>query len=273
MKNIALIFAGLITGFLISAYIYKQKEASLPPPVSKQIFQDFIDREGNAFATAADAESKLRAADEMYGKMMVLFLAELGLKSTSGVAVSSPVLPVTVVNEGPAETTSSTVTTLDTHPAIEISQTSDAVKEVTKKSEVGEAGSYQHYNSSAFISSLTPTLKKMIGFFEGSLTHKSGRNKGRVDSIQMNFNLIEQDGSIQGEALVSMVDPSGFEYSRNSSEGSNKSFKGTNKENFIYIEASPTSYFLVDVSEFPKIIGVYFEKGQDIGTLTMRKTR
>jgi hypothetical protein len=71
--------------------------------------------------------------------------------------------------------------------------------------------------------------------------------------------------------LVSMIDPSGKEYSRSAGNGGNKLIKKAHQENSYYFEASLTSYFLLDLTKFPWVTGQYFERGKLTGNVLLRK--
>ncbi len=70
---------GLILGLIVASSYFISQKPSLPETTRKE-FQVFTQSEAKKFAEATDEASKLRAAEELYGKMMILFLANMGLE-------------------------------------------------------------------------------------------------------------------------------------------------------------------------------------------------
>jgi hypothetical protein len=82
LKYLAILVVGLISGYVLyPAFNPSAVEPKLPEEKESKL-QNFIDQEAKAFAVLKDADAKLKAAEAMYGKMMILFLADLGLKSS-----------------------------------------------------------------------------------------------------------------------------------------------------------------------------------------------
>lgn len=232
----------------------------LRPVPKADSFDTFIQTEAKKYAEATDADAKLKAADEMYGKMMLLLLAEVGTRARP--EVSKPVLvnlpkitecPPLIAPE-PAEKTISVTT-----PQPEI-QKSLKPEEVAKDN-------WTKYATTPYLDTLQGKDKRMIGRFEGVLQ----RGNDREDTVVMQFNLVETKKEITGETFVTMTDPNGKEYSRDAGHGGNRSIKSADAENGYYIEASPTSYFLINLKHYPQISGKYFEKGKFIGDIQLRK--
>jgi hypothetical protein len=112
-----------------------------------------------------------------------------------------------------------------------------------------------------------------LGSFAGLLSYQAQSNKDRVDTVQMTFNLHMEGKNVTGNTLVVMSDSDNVEYSRNSGNGGNKSLKSVPQDaESFYVDASPTSYFVINLKSFPQVSGQYFERGKLIGNVTLRKT-
>lgn len=233
-------------------------------PVPKtEPFDTFIQTEAKKYAEATDADAKLKAADEMYGKIMLLLLAEVGTRARP--EASKPVLiNLPDKTECPPliapETTVTSVSTPESPPVAPV-----ASEKKLKPEEVAKEN-WAKYATTPYLDTFQGKDRRMLGRFEGVL-----QRANREDTIVMQFNLIETKKEITGETFVTMTDPNGKEYSRNAGNGGNRSIKSADSENGYYIEASPSSYFLINLKHYPQISGKYFEKGKFIGDVQLRK--
>ena len=206
----------------------------------------------------------------MYGKMMMLFLAELGLMAAPSQSVTKQICP-------PAEkmsTDDSPVLSeeVKTEPLVSTASPSEAGATPQKKDAPKNDGErWVKFASTPYIEIFSRKDRRMMfGAFEGQMRHLPP-NQQRVDTISMQFNLQQIGKKIEGDTLVSMIDPAGKEYSRSAGNGGNKSIKKGDEENSYFVEASPTSYFLLDLTKFPRVSGQYFERGKLVGSVLLRK--
>jgi hypothetical protein len=109
--------------------------------------------------------------------------------------------------------------------------------------------------------------RRILGKFEGTLTGASNR----ADGVLLRFRFRDRSGVVVGGSLVSLVDPSGKEYSRHADRGANRTVKAGPAENTYYVEASPTSYFVLSFKHYPQLAGVYYERGRPAGGVELRK--
>lgn len=266
MKYILVAIVSLFVGY----YLHPVFNATPQPKENIQPFKKFIEKEAKKYADLQDAEAKLKAADEMYGKMMMLFLAELGLMASPSQPVTNQVCP-SVEKETPAD--AAVVNDEAKTDASEALNLQNEAASIAKKADApkNDGERWVKFASSAYIENFSRKDRRlMFGAFEGQMRHLPP-NQQRVDTISMQFNLQQIGQKIEGDTLVSMVDPSGKEYSRSAGNGGNKSIKKGDTENSYYVEASPTSYFLLDLSKFPRVTGQYFERGKLTGNVMLRK--
>lgn len=254
MKYLAVAVVALVIGYFLHPVFN-------PPPKDK--FETFVKTEAAKFAEATDADAKLKAAEEMYGKMMILFLAELGLR-VSEVPVSKPVAEKPE-KECPPQIITETKKEMPVMTGSPDALSDKPNQKVEMKPDTPESR-WTKYATTPFLESFKGKDRRMLGKFEGILK----RNNGREDTVEMNFNLIQNGKNIEGETLVVMTDPNGKVYSRDAGNGGNRSIKSAEGDGY-YIEASPTSYFLVNLKHYPQLSGKYFEKGKLIGEVHLRK--
>lgn len=230
-----------------------------PVPQSEK-FETFIKTEAAKYAEATDADAKLKAADEMYGKIMLLLLAEVGTRV-------KPVESRPVLVDLPETKECPPMIAPEPAPQVTTIKASQPIVVTNKKPQDVVKENWVKYSTTPFLESFQGKDKRMIGRFEGILQRKNGRE----DTIVMQFNLIENRNEITGDTFVTMTDPNGKMYSRDVGNGGNRSIKSADSANGYFVEASPTSYFLINLKHYPQVSGKYFEKGKFIGDVQLRK--
>lgn len=264
MKYLGVLLLGLLIGYLLSP----NQKATLPPEQLND-FQGLIDHEAKNFALQKDATAKLKAAEELYGKMMILFLANLHLKSTHHyVAPEKPVIveeknPKTIApkeeplkveeSSSPAEINSATAAVANQKPAKKTDQQI-----------------YDEFRSAHYVENFRAKQRRLLGHFTGTLNR--AKPKRSEDTIRFEFNLVQEGDRLSGDTLVTLTDAEGKEYSRNAGKGGNRTLKIVpNQRDMYFVDASPTSFFMISFKHFPQITGSYYERGEFIGKIDMRK--
>lgn len=76
-------FAVFLTAFTLGYFTFSMLHPvdNKPSDELLSLFEKFLKSEAKTYASADSAEAKLKAADEMYSKMMLLFLSQLELKA------------------------------------------------------------------------------------------------------------------------------------------------------------------------------------------------
>ncbi|MBA2404453.1 MAG: hypothetical protein H0V66_06765 [Bdellovibrionales bacterium] len=269
MKYLAVLILGLATGyFLYPAFHFSPVVESKLSLEKSTKLQKFIDQEAKAFALLKDADAKLKAAEEMYGKMMILFLADLGLKSSHQFAPAEVVTsPEPVKHEIIREEKEAVI---ETSP-IAIAPPVKKLTSIEQKNKDNDER-YDKYRMAHYVESFDGKAKRLLGTFKGILRHQGSRLKGREDTVTMNFNLKQQGKNISGDTLIVMTDANHHEYSRNAGNGGNRALKSVPQDaESFYVDASPTSYFLINLKSYPQVSGKYFERGKLIGDVELRK--
>lgn len=248
-------FAGLLLGITLMSLFMK----FAPAPVSeeaRQEFRTFSDAEARKYAEASTPEAKLKAAEELYGKMMILFLANLGMKLQEN-------RPVDLLEEAkfpdPVKEKEACATALpqklECAPCnCPSAQTAKAAPE--KKTTPGET-----FRRSPYLSSMTPVLRNMRGQFHGKLSHFAGSRKGKVDQVLIDVNLSQKERQLYGGIGVILTDEeSNTPYSRSQGNGGNKSIRFDEASQTVFVEASPNSFFAFRAREFARneVNGEYF---------------
>lgn len=113
------------------------------------------------------------------------------------------------------------------------------------------------YSEKPFIEKFEGSDQRMLGSFEGTLTLEDGCEH----IVKM---------LIQDTALVTVTDEHGEEYLRNNRSDIKRIIKHAG-ENAYYVEAGPTSFFLISLKHYPQMTGKFFEEGKEVGKVILVK--
>jgi hypothetical protein len=271
----------LVVGLALGCWIGMRQRPAQTSMVNDERLRAFVDQDLRRYADATTVEEKLRAADELYGKAVLLFLADLGLH-VKGLPVSAPKVIATP----------QVAAKLD-----EIALPEE--KEFAPKFEMGEAhlgdgntlektkkdappplpspkgdrlNNLMSYQRSPVSERLTPEVRKLNGHFEGSFHIESGKGKGRVDSISMTVE-VAMAPKLSGDIHVKIAKPDGTVWSNGFNNGTVRSLREVpGKKGFIYVEPAPGDFILLDVRRDNSLSGDYFDNdGTYLGRVQLRR--
>ncbi len=253
---------GLILGLLVASSFFLTQKKSVPETTKKE-FQVFTEAEAKKFAEATDPASKLRAAEELYGKMMILFLANLGLELQKSRPVEMTLPEAVTEKEIVARPEIAIATRTECAPC-SLSGTSAPKKEEKPDVKLTTA---EKFRSAPYFNALDPQVSKIIGVFQGRLTNFAGTRKGKVDGVLIDVDLVAKEKQLDGSIQVILTDENNTPYSRNRGKGGNKSIRYNQKEKMVYVEASPNSFFSFRLNEFSdsRVRGEYYEDNILVG--------
>lgn len=255
------IAAALIAGIILTVIFYETRTPSVPPETKKE-FQEFSTGEARAYAEATDPDEKLKAAEALYGKMMVLFLANLGLELRK----DSPAAEKFDVNveEGRAHpvVAEAAAAKAECAPCTQATAAQEKKKEEQKKLTTAEK-----FKSAPYAGKSDAVIRKMRGTFYGKLSYFAGTRRGKIDGALMEVNLGDVDGKLAGSIAVILSDENNEPYSRNRGNGGNKTIRYNESEKTVYVEASPDSFFAFRAKEFDgnEVSGEYYEDNAMVG--------
>ncbi|MFL5785126.1 MAG: hypothetical protein ACJ76H_10975 [Bacteriovoracaceae bacterium] len=247
------LIAGIFIGLALASTFFLTRPKSVPEK-TKSEFQHFSVNEARKFAEAKTPDEKLKAAEELYGKMMILFLADLGLQLQK----SQPVTEIEPPEEKVAVTDSvKEIVKTECAPCAQAkNESAPAKKEVAKKLSMTDK-----FKASAYVSKMDSLIQKMSGVFSGKLTNFAGPRRGRVDNALMDVELVQKQQTLDGSIQVILTDENGIPYSRNRGKGGNKTIRYSPADKMVYVEASPTSFFVFRAGDFNDndVTGEYYE--------------
>lgn len=256
------IAAALIAGILLTVIFYETKSPAIPEK-TKTEFQAFSASEAKAFAEATDPSEKLKAAEALYGKMMVLFLANLGLELQKSTPAAAEAFDVSV-SESPSRPviTEAAAAKAECAPCAGTTAAQEKKKEDPKKLTTAEK-----FKSAPYAGKSDAIIKKMRGTFYGKLSYFAGSRRGKIDGALMEVNLAEVEGQLNGSIAVILSDENNEPYSRNRGNGGNKTIKYNENDRVVYVEASPNSFFAFRARAFDgnEVSGEYYEDNVVVG--------
>jgi hypothetical protein len=253
MKNFGLIFLGM----LIGAVGILMLEEGEPVP----------EKEAKAWAHAGvakiqdtgDAGAQLKAAEEYYGKAVVLFLASLVREQQRPEAVMAEPM----VKEIPPQ---ETITPSERAALASVSSSQQPVKVEAQPVAVTPADKALNnlitHRKAPVADKMSPQVRKMRGNFEGRYTWETGKNKGRVDHVAMDMNFYMEDGKkLMGIISIILTDPEGKQYSRLTGDGQNQALRLVpGRKDQIYIEPAPGDFILLDIRNPNRMSGPYYDQ-------------
>jgi hypothetical protein len=258
MKIVIILLLGVGLGFAIGRF--SSPTSTLASPMGYGTWAQSGIKKVEDFP---NAQAQLAEAERYYGKAVVLFLATLYNRTqthlasqTVGHAVEEKLEQLEA--SSPKELTSSTPSQV--LPSKEIIKEEKTKTKFNTKEE--DLKRLMAYRSSKSANKMTPEVRKMIGSFEGVFVQEFGKNKGRVDRVEIDLMFDMNEGKLQGQTRIVLINPQGQIYSNSSGDGSNQTLKlieGTKDQ--IYIETAPGEFIIMDVSRPNQLTGKYYDPG------------
>lgn len=246
--------ASLLLGYFSYPY--------LNPPEKKdemlELFREFFKTEARAFTEARTAEQKLKAADAMYEKMMILFLSQLSLKAPANQPVVAP-SPMVIVKPGGE---------IIKIPAEELprGETKESPKTVAEKilSNQLDLKTYLTFSSLPFLNMLDARIVRLKGFSKGKLTYGVESRTGSEEDAVLDV------GAMTKFTVMDSYDNLSMNYSGPSSE-SFQSVPGD--ENLLMIRAPESRVIILDLRKLPEISGKVFSLHKHIADFRLKKVK
>jgi hypothetical protein len=233
------------------------------------------------YANASDADSKLKAAQALYEKIVILFLADLSLNiahyenkmvTTSEDKTQSALnkdLDVSYESESGKFVNTSTTNLTETASAS--SEKEAEVKKLNENSNPEEV-LYQYLKAKP-AKKIDKNIEKFIGSMTGTLKYLDGKFKNEIHTLYMEMNFTITDKDLQGNSLIELRDANDHPYSTSRGDGGNNSLKiSENNPNYLYVEVSPDSFFMIDLKSYPNFSGSYFKRDKKIGYIQLKKS-
>jgi hypothetical protein len=265
VKKFSLRLMGLLLGVALSK-IYMKSEAQKKPKAWARAGIEQIQKRG-------DAKTQLKAAEEYYGKAVVLFLASLTQRLEGDKKPGHFAEPIIKELKEPQES----ITKEERDMLASVTSSQGALKvnaePVAVNAKDNALGQLMDFKRSAVANKMSPQVRKMNGYFEGTFRWMGKKNKGRVDTVTMDLNFFMENNSLQGAVLIVMTDPKGNAYSTSRGTGQNNKLRLVQgRKDQIYLEPAPGDFILMDISRGSRLTGKYFDSdGIYLGVISLSK--
>lgn len=264
MKYFVIFLVAFALGYGVYPY-FNKSEATNASQELTSLFEKFLKEEAGKYADASSPEDKLKAADEMYGKMMILFLSQLDLKGKENkpVEIKIDVHPEKkIVKEVPVKIP------VPLHTSDEESKEELTLAEKLQKDTTIDGRTYITLQQLPFISDKDSRITKLTGVFSGKLKRKNSRT-GLLENIQLEIN---QDPEKRMTKLLALdvYDNSSLNFYQETSQ-SFKSVPGD--ENLLLMTMADRTSVVFNLKRFPKISGRLFEISHLAGEFDLAKSK
>jgi hypothetical protein len=248
--------------------------------------QSIADNDLTKYLNTQDADQKLKQANEIFSKIMLLFLADLGLHLNNQVKELTEKPPK--LNEEkkfdkdliPAKASSKVVRDEEEKEAPELSNfeghdfEKPPLYRQAKKFILTEPR--KKFYESKYDNKMDRKFQRIQGTFTGRLTFFEGKNKGRTDEVKLEIDFKRKGNRKKiGVAGTSLVELSkhGEPYSVNRGRGDNRVVKSnSNDPKSIYIEVEQNAFFQVQwKNNGNTLYGNYYVDDKYIGHVNLRK--
>lgn len=210
------------------------------------------------YAEARTADEKLKAADALYEKAMLLFLANLGTH-VKGLPLKAPV--ARIATDEMSAGTEQTAVDKAAPVFVEPTKPGNAKEEtlVIPGPQGDRLKNLTAFHGASVVDKMTPAIRRLNGNYEGVLNYLAGPKKGTQDSVVLEVELQWADEKLTGGIEVKMTNQEGFQHShQRGGQGSILRTVPSNK-NLMYLESAPGRFILLDISRTDLLRGDYYQ--------------
>jgi hypothetical protein len=223
-----------------------------------ELFKRFLHQEGSKYAEAQSAEEKLRAADAMYEKMMVLFLSQLELKG----APNRPIkIQVTIEPEKKVIVEAAKPEPVLV-PQVVPSKLTIAEKIAQNKLDIR---TFMSFKTLPELSGQDSRLAKLSGISKGKLKNLINNRTGSLEDISL---VVNQDAEKKMTKLESIdaYDNTNLNFYRATSE----SFRSVPGDENLLLILIPGGSVVLDLKNYPTLTGKVFSLNRVSGEFELK---
>lgn len=261
MKYVALFILAYALGFMTYGMLHPVYNR--PNDELLTLFNKFLNEEASKYAAAQSAEDKLKAADEMYSKMMILFLSQLELKGPEN---------------KPAEITVTIQPEKKVYVEVPVPMpVSEKKKKDTKKLSLSKQiqqnkltfKSYSALWQVPFIGANDSRVLKLSGAFPGKLKRFGPTRTGLLENVSLEINQ-DPEKSMTKFEVNDVYDNRTFHYY----EPTAQSFRSVpGDENLLFMTFGENNIVVLDLRTLPSLQGNLFKGNKQNGNLNLRKIK
>ncbi len=287
IKKISAALSIFIIGIIIGKYYFSKHEVVIQKETLAIQSADAqkLDSISNAFFNLSqneileytklkDAKKKYEKADEILGKVILLFLANVQMRMkpevksyfVEGKKEKVKIEDLTFKSNNQIKKKPEVVI-MDEYIFAKLIAVDAQFMSVQKNMPFKIKSPYKLFKKSNSFEDLEK-IKKFNGVFKGSLLITKGKHKNRLDDIELNINFFERDGKIDG-TYESKLSHSGDTYSHNRGSGGARQIRKAPKGTYL-VETSPNSFMHLRYIEGEDIFhGKYYDDDEFKGLVTL----
>jgi hypothetical protein len=289
MKISLIALSTLILGILIGKFAFSTNEViirteTIPIKTQKdkqldslsEGFYNLSQTEFNEYIKLKDESKKAEKAEEILGKVMLLFLANVQMKMTTEVKDYFDKPKKVALDKKEKKTKESVLSKDEKKLEVYINEYKKAKPLGVKDSEFVDVerqmpieikSPYAYFKKAKPIKEYDK-IQKFNGLFSGSMLVTAGKKKGQRHSVELNIAFSDDNGKING-SYESKLSFEGNTYSHNRGGGGNRQIRRASKGLYL-VETSPNSFLhLRYLSDKDYFIGKYYDDDEYIGLVKL----
>ncbi len=273
-KMILPLIVGIVIGYFLSGQT--NQKPKLSENNADEIALDLQD-----YVRLQNLEDKYKKADEILGKVMLLYLANIAarLDEPSTAYFSKPHEERTHLPEKVRDDSEEKEIAKVERPEVVAREKVSTTPESISEDLVFGPGDFKKEikklekpNVEQALSNPIKTLKlyrRIKGVFTGQIRYEAGKFKGQTHRIELESDFVEEDDQLKGTYYLGMSQDGDY-YSENRGSGGNRGIRLSPKKEYI-LEASPTSFIQVIPKGRNRLIGFYYENNKFTGTVKLER--
>lgn len=259
MKYVAVFLVAFALGFMTYGLLHPVDNKRSHEIAT--LFEKFLKEEASKYADARSADEKLKAADEMYSKMMLLFLSQLDLKGPENKPAE---IGITVQPEKKIY--------VEVPVPVQVPE-----KKEKKKLTIAEQllqdkltnKSFFALWQAPFIDAKDARVSKLMGAFAGKLKRSAASRTGLLENVIFEINQ-DPEKSMTKFEVEDVYDNRTLTFY----EPTAQSFRSVpGDENLLIMTAGESQIIMFDLRTLPALQGNLIRSRKQVGDFKLRKTK
>lgn len=286
-KNLLILFLGFFLGFIFSLYLIPKDSTQKTSQLNLEKQSDLIAKDLAEYIEINDHEQKLKKADELLGKVMMLFLANISIHFNQNIKdyfdmpvsyrlekdkYEIPKKDIETIEEIEAEPDTDNKSSYKENPIplYEIAN-EELRRPFSRLNKLVLSTPYKYLKESTLLTDPTQMMK-LNGDFMGKIHYLAGKNKGEVHDLLLSINLIEGEKGLSGN-YFSEISFNGVPSSTNRGNGGNAHISvNGDKKREVLLKTSPNSFIQLILSERNELRGNYYDDDEYKGIVILERT-
>jgi hypothetical protein len=247
MKYVVIAFMSMMVGYILYPIVNPPREAASMEMLLKKLFED----EARRYAEAETVEKRLKAADALYEKMMLIFLSQLSIKGPE----IKPIQIITPKAPTPIVYIQSSVPTANIKSDKKMTLPERIMNNMLSGKDIPLFSTYITLDKS------DARIKKLTGLSLGKLKLIEAARTGTEETIKLKV----------GDKTELNAEDNYDNVSINYSTDTILAFKGVPGDENLLLMILPEYFVFFDLRSFPQLVGKIYRGPLMYGSFTMKK--